>query len=270
MRSDNLNKELILKDLKKDAPNIVTLDSIGSTNSYILENLDKLTPNTFVLAEQQTAGRGRMGRDWQSPPGSNIAMSMYWQFSGEISQLSGLSIVVGIAVANALIELGVKDVGLKWPNDIYWREQKLGGILVETQHNGGMVNVVIGIGLNVRNVEKIRRFIEQPCVDIETALGIAVDRNKVAAMIITKLMGNLEEFVQDNCALDRFIVSWQQLDVFKGCLAELAVDNNKDQENTLTKGIVRGINGKGALSIEDPQTGSMQYIHNSCSTIRKI
>jgi len=108
-------------------------DQIHSTNSHLVALSNAKPDSTAVvcLAEQQTAGKGRRGRQWISPFGSNIYASIVWKFEQGPTYLSGLSLAIGVAVIKSLKTHGIKDVGLKWPNDIYWQQRKLGGILVE-------------------------------------------------------------------------------------------------------------------------------------------
>ena len=124
---------------------------LDSTNSRLmrLAACDSVPLGTVCLAECQTQGRGRIGRVWHTPPGGNICLSLLWRFN-DFNAFSGLSLAIGVAIVRALRTAGVEGVGLKWPNDILWRERKLGGILVEVSgeaHDNH--SVVIGIGLNV-------------------------------------------------------------------------------------------------------------------------
>ena len=103
------------------------------------------------FAEHQSAGKGRRGRQWVSPFGSNIYMSILWRFQQDgIACTAGLSLAVGVAVIRALKTYGFNEVGLKWPNDIYCQGKKLGGILIEVSGEAdGPCAVIIGLGLNL-------------------------------------------------------------------------------------------------------------------------
>ncbi|MBH9551802.1 biotin--[acetyl-CoA-carboxylase] ligase [Inhella gelatinilytica] len=117
----------------------------GSTNTELLDALRAgLAHPRLLVAEQQDAGRGRLGRAWQSWPGHSLTFSVAWPWTG--APLDGLSLAVGVALVQALDPR----LRLKWPNDLWWQQRKLGGILIETVGQGGLPRgVVIGVGLNV-------------------------------------------------------------------------------------------------------------------------
>jgi BirA family biotin operon repressor/biotin-[acetyl-CoA-carboxylase] ligase len=121
------------------------LPEIDSTNSELMRRAraGQHEP-TLLVAERQTAGRGRMGRLWQSQPGDSLTFSLSLPMAPH--DWSGLSLAVGVSLAESLHP----DVGLKWPNDLWVHERKLGGILVEAASMGGRSQVVIGVGLNIR------------------------------------------------------------------------------------------------------------------------
>ena len=125
--------------------------SLDSTNAEALRAVDRGATAPFVvLAERQTAGRGRRGRQWVSPFAENIYYSLVLRMDGGMRQLEGLSLVVGLAVLSALREVGVSDVGLKWPNDVLVNNKKIAGILLELVGDPADVcHVVLGIGINV-------------------------------------------------------------------------------------------------------------------------
>jgi BirA family biotin operon repressor/biotin-[acetyl-CoA-carboxylase] ligase len=124
--------------------------SIESTNALLLDQEARdMVSGHVCLAEQQTAGRGRRGRFWVSPYGCNIYFSLFWKFSMGPAQLGGLSLAAGLSVVRSLESVGVSGVGLKWPNDVYWRNRKLAGLLLEvTGEAEGPSIVVLGIGIN--------------------------------------------------------------------------------------------------------------------------
>ncbi len=121
------------------------LPEIDSTNSELMRRAraGQHEP-TLLVAERQTAGRGRMGRVWQSQPGDSLTFSLSLPFAPK--DWSGLSLAVGLSLAESLHP----QVGLKWPNDLWVQERKLGGILVEAASMGGRSQVVVGVGLNIR------------------------------------------------------------------------------------------------------------------------
>ena len=124
---------------------VEVLPEIDSTNAELMRRARAgLSEPTLLVAERQTAGRGRLGRPWQSAAGDSLTFSLGLPFAPR--DWSGLSLAVGLAVAESLHP----DIGLKWPNDLWWQDRKLGGILIEAATTGGLSQVVIGIGLNIR------------------------------------------------------------------------------------------------------------------------
>ena len=124
---------------------VEVLPEIDSTNTELMRRARAgLTEPTLLVAERQTAGRGRLGRPWQSAVGDSLTFSLGLPFSPK--DWSGLSLAVGLSVAESLHA----DIGLKWPNDLWWQERKLAGILIEAATAGGHSQVVIGIGINIR------------------------------------------------------------------------------------------------------------------------
>ena len=120
------------------------LPTLGSTNTELMQRARSgQTEPILLVAEQQTAGRGRLGRDWQSQRGDSLTFSLGLPLAP--ADWSGLSLAVGVAVASCL----PPEVRLKWPNDLWWQGRKLGGILIETASFGSSRYAVIGVGLNL-------------------------------------------------------------------------------------------------------------------------
>ena len=147
-------------------------DALESTNSYLMKKASQqvlaLAPHaTCVVAELQTAGKGRRGRSWQAGLGASLTFSLLWRFQSGASALSGLSLAVGVALIRALHSLGIHQARLKWPNDVLVANgrgpEKLAGILIELQGDmDGPSAAVIGVGVNLNLPEEIRRQIDQP------------------------------------------------------------------------------------------------------------
>ncbi len=143
-----LDCDKILSQVK--CPQLELIPIIDSTNQYLLDRFGLLPKGAVCLAEYQQAGRGRRGRQWLSPFGSNLYLSMYWRLDAGMAAAMGLSLVVGVAIAETLQSLGADEVRVKWPNDLYYRDKKLAGILVEmTGQAGDAAHLVIGMGLNI-------------------------------------------------------------------------------------------------------------------------
>ena len=157
----SLPEPIHLLDEKKisqeiDHGRVTVLPVIDSTNQYLLDRLDELTSGDACVAEYQQAGRGRRGRKWFSPFGANLYLSMYWRLEQGPAAAIGLSLVIGIVIAEVLQQLGAEQVRVKWPNDIYLQDRKLSGILVElTGKTGDAAQIVSGAGINLvmRRVE---------------------------------------------------------------------------------------------------------------------
>lgn len=173
-------RSLLSPVMKTFLPEIDILPLVDSSNRYLMAAASQGAPSgKFVLAEQQTAGRGRLGRTWVSPFGCNIYCSLLWRFDLASSVLSGLGIVVAIALVTTLADF-VEGIEIKWPNDILWQQQKLAGILLEMQGEAnGPAAVVIGMGLNINMPESSRQQIDQPCTDIYRASGKQIGRAHV-------------------------------------------------------------------------------------------
>lgn len=124
-----LNEEVIRSQIGHG--NVAVLPVIDSTNQYLLDRLSELKSGDACVAEYQQAGRGRRGRKWFSPFGANLYLSMYWRLEQGPAAAIGLSLVIGIVMAEVLHDLGADQVRVKWPNDLYLNDRKLAGILVE-------------------------------------------------------------------------------------------------------------------------------------------
>lgn len=198
------------KDLK-----IILEESLDSTNDYLMNLITEhaCEQRTLVLAETQNSGKGRDGRNWVSPPG-NIYMSLSWPFNNSLEQLYGLSLVVGVAVARVLKVNGLYDVKLKWPNDIFWQQRKMGGILIETKQRSGKVDAVIGLGLNISDMQAYNMQISQKFVVLEDALQRKIYRNKLIAQLLMELEQVLNQFAEHG--FDLFVEEWKSFDMNSG------------------------------------------------------
>ncbi|MDC0612632.1 bifunctional biotin--[acetyl-CoA-carboxylase] ligase/biotin operon repressor BirA [Vibrio sp.] len=231
---------------------------IDSTNQYLMDRTNELSSGTVCLAEYQEQGRGRRGRQWYSPFGANLYMSMYWNLEAGIAGAMGLSLVVGIAVIDALDELGISGVKLKWPNDLYFNDKKLAGILVEMSGQaGGAAHLIIGMGMNLTMQRDQNSPIDQPWTSIKEVLGgDSVDRNKLAAKIIHHWHKVLNDYEAQG--MSAFVARWNKLDNFIDRPVKLIMGS---QEIT---GIDKGIDSLGAIILET-ETGIESYIGGEIS-----
>lgn len=217
-------------------------DSIGSTNAVALEYLmSAQRPGAIFLAEEQTAGRGRRGRQWLAPFGMGLYASITWVFDDGIGALEGLSLAVGLAVATALSRYGVPGVGLKWPNDIMVGNAKLGGILIEMQMDGdGRCLVVIGVGLNLAKCPALQ-LLQREVVTVEEGMsGRQLERNRIGGMVLGGILDLLSGYRAGTFAGLR--QQWCDLDVLRG---QFVVLDGSD----LT-GVGRGVDERGALLVD--------------------
>lgn len=215
---------------------------------------------TVVLAEHQTRGRGRRGQDWLSPPGLGIWLSCLKRFDGGPAALSGLSVAMGVCVVQALQDLGVSALALKWPNDVMSAHGKLAGILIEVsgEYDGPTV-ARVGLGLNLRLPPGLLEELDQDVADIAGLCnGEVPGRNTLAAHLIAQIRAGLLRFEQHG--LTAFASEFAAMD----WLLDQPV-NVHDSEGTLA-GIARGIDPQGALRVEID--GRIRLIHSQKVSVR--
>ncbi|MHB9807872.1 bifunctional biotin--[acetyl-CoA-carboxylase] ligase/biotin operon repressor BirA [Pantoea ananatis] len=241
-----LNEQEILGQLSQ--ADIAVIPVIDSTNQYLLERMHSLPSGSVCLAEYQQAGRGRRGRHWFSPFGANLYMSMYWRLEQGPAAAMGLSLVIGIIMAETLRSLGAQDVRVKWPNDIYLHDRKLAGILVElTGKTGDAAQIVMGAGINLAMRTAEAAQINQGWINLQEA-GVTINRNELAATLINRLREALLVFEQEG--LTPFVTRWAELDNFINRPVKLLIGERE------VHGIARGIDNQGGLQLE--QDGKIQ------------
>ncbi|WP_313702078.1 bifunctional biotin--[acetyl-CoA-carboxylase] ligase/biotin operon repressor BirA [Pantoea sp.] len=235
-----LNEQAILSQVEQG--NVSVIPVIDSTNQYLLERMHDMQSGAACIAEYQQAGRGRRGRQWFSPFGANLYMSMYWRLEQGPAAAMGLSLVIGIIMAETLRSLGADDVRVKWPNDIYLNDRKLAGILVElTGKTGDAAQIVIGAGINLAMRAADASQINQGWINLQEA-GVTVNRNELAAHLINSLREALPLFEQEG--LTPFIARWAALDNFINRPVKLLIGERE------VHGIARGVDSQGGLLLE--------------------
>ncbi len=235
-----LNEADILSHLHQ--PDLDVIPVIDSTNQYLLDRMDQLPSGHACIAEYQQAGRGRRGRKWFSPFGSNLYLSMYWRLEQGPAAAMGLSLVIGIVMAEVIQSLGAPDVRVKWPNDLYLNDRKLAGILVElTGKTGDAAQIVMGAGVNLVMRSEGASEINQGWINLQEA-GVEIDRNELAAKIINSLREALPIFERDGLA--PFVGRWDALDNFINRPVKLLIGDRE------VHGIARGIDKQGGLLLE--------------------
>jgi BirA family biotin operon repressor/biotin-[acetyl-CoA-carboxylase] ligase len=238
------------------------LPRTDSTNQRMLE-ADAAQDPQALFAELQTAGRGRRGRQWRSPFGANLYLSLAWSFPAWPPQLSALSLAVGVACARALRTAGLREVMLKWPNDLRVGEHKLGGILIEQRGEaGGACRVVIGIGLNVAMSEAQAGELGQPWISLDAALAragkAAPERNALAAGLLGELLAALEQFQHEG--FSPFLVDWAVLDSTANQVVRI------EGAGEPLQGVARGVDAQGALIVE--AAGKRHHVHSGEVSLR--
>lgn len=232
-----------LQRLLVDTPfvDIEVLNVTDSTNAYVKTKMPELSSGYVCLAEAQTAGKGRHGRPWVSPYGASLYMSMYWHFAGGYAALGGLSLAVGVIVAETLQQFDIENVQLKWPNDIYIHNKKLAGVLIEVEgHMEAGCDCILGIGLNMA-LPPATAGIDQPWIDLASASSQVIDRNVFSAALIARLHTGLKCF--ETAGLSPFIDTWRALDLYAEKPVKLILGKREIQ------GIGKGIDSNGAIKV---------------------
>lgn len=239
---------------------ITVLPSTDSTNTQLMAANAADDPQA-LLAEHQSAGRGRHGRAWHSPFGANLYLSLAWSFPQWPASLTALPLAVGVATARALEELQVPGLRLKWPNDLWCGDAKLGGILIEQRGEaGGACRVVIGLGLNVAMRSATSAHIGRPWTTLADALGrvagvnektsmppafahgAAPSRNALASAILREWLVMLARFAHEGFA--PFEPQWRALDLLRSRSVTV------QRAGGDVTGIARGVDETGALLVD--------------------
>jgi BirA family biotin operon repressor/biotin-[acetyl-CoA-carboxylase] ligase len=224
--------------------------SLASTNTELVGRPNPPKGRSEVLlAEFQSAGRGRRGRSWFAPLGGSVCLSLSWTFAEMPRDAGTLGLAIGVCVLRALEPFGISDARLKWPNDVLIADHKLGGILIELRaESEGPACAVVGIGLNVALGEELRGKIAAlglPATDVTSVTQAPVSRNALAAGLVESCIRGLMEFEQEG--LRPFIDEWRHADALRG--RPVLVQSGEDT----TRGIARSIDLGGGLMVETPQ-----------------
>lgn len=242
-----LDRDLIIEQLGSDTrpylKDLDILDETDSTSGVLLQSAQQGIPSGSVcLAEFQHGGRGRRGRQWRSPYGANIYLSLLWRFQEGAAQLGGLSLAIGVALMRTLYELHVEGAGIKWPNDILIDGRKLAGILIDVAgESAGPCHVVIGVGMNYHMPESAGEQIEQPWTDLWQQ-GTHAGRNRTVGRLLHHIFNTVKLY--ETAGLEAFLDEWKQWDV------------TRDQTVTIYQGekridgVARGIDEHGLLCLQ--------------------
>jgi len=214
------------------------LERCTSTNSLLLA--EKSAARILLAAEEQTAGRGRHGRSWDSAPGADVTFSLSCPVRRPPRELASLSLVAAVAAVKALRALGVGAASVKWPNDLLAGGAKLGGILVETRAAAGATRAVFGFGINCLRRPALERRLRRPVAALEQFARLS--RNRVIGAIARSLLDALERFEAEGFAGAR--AEWEAMDAHAGQRIRLRLANGQS-----ISGIGAGLAADGALRL---------------------
>jgi len=228
------------------------LEETDSTNSALQRLPLEQQHAHAILAESQTSGRGRRKRNWHSPAGCNVYLSLGWRFDDQRLPFAAVPLVTAVCTCRALARAGLRGHGIKWPNDILVDDAKIAGILIELQAaSGGPANAVIGVGVNVSMAQgEVERraanaSIDRSWTDLESKISHqdnGVSRNEVAAILLEELLAGVLEYQSTGFSTLRG--EWSELDLLAGKEVRL------DLQGKFTDGIARGISEDGALLLD--------------------
>ncbi|MDH5388817.1 MAG: biotin--[acetyl-CoA-carboxylase] ligase [Gammaproteobacteria bacterium] len=258
-----LDLDQIRQSLNRDCE-LWLFEKIDSTNEQALLKVKQgsILP-LACFAEEQTQGRGRRGKVWFSPAGGSIYLSLAWKFDLPVNALGCLPLAMGVAVARVLKDLGLQQVGLKWPNDVLLDDKKIAGILIETsQITAKSTTAIIGVGLNFKLSDELADVPTQPWTDIVSSLGLECppDRNKVAGALLHECIAVCEAFTH---AKHNLMMEYQeQYDV---CMRQIV--NVYLEGGQVMQGVVDGFekNGEIRILIE----GEPQLFNSADISLRK-
>jgi BirA family biotin operon repressor/biotin-[acetyl-CoA-carboxylase] ligase len=256
---------LAVSKLQEQLNGLMSVDVLQSTDSTNAEVMRRLAVNRptplAVLAEYQSAGRGRRGRSWSSPYAGNIYLSLGWRFPVGAPRLEGLSLAVGVVVAETLSTYGLAGrAGLKWPNDIWVDRRKIGGVLIEL--SGDLEDAcaaVVGIGINCRLGSTAAQSIDQPWTDLYSELGSVPDRSALAADLLQRLHDMMAGFPVTG--FGGWAQRWSALDALAGQSVQVTTASGP------VSGTAAGVDSSGALRLRTDE-GAEILFHGGEASLR--
>lgn len=245
MLVSKITKECIENEVDKlglsgTVPEVFVFDELCSTNQWLIDHL-KDDRSMLCVANVQTDGRGREGRSWLSPSGG-IYMSFNHKVASHVCDYSAVSLVIGLVIVRVLRSEGVSNVKVKWPNDILIDGLKLAGVLIETKKVGGLLQLVIGIGINVQMSESSIMPGDINWSDLSGECIGLNDRDRIIALIINECNKVIYQFFEQGFSV--FRDEWMSFDAYSGKSINIL-----DQERVILSGIESGVDIRGGLQV---------------------
>jgi len=240
-------------------PQVFVFDELSSSNQWLLDNLQLLSADEMLcIADSQTSGRGRAGRGWHSPAGSNIYMS-FSITTFKLAEISSISLVIGLALVRSLSKMGVKDLALKWPNDVLLGSKKLAGVLIEAKKHNEKTILVVGVGINVDMPADLNLQSELAWADLSQAGLSAADRSDIVAHVYSECEQLVGRFMEKGFSSLR--EEWESYDAFMGKAVNV-INNNE----VLCEGEESGLDDHGRLLVKTDV--GVKVIHSGDVSLR--
>ena len=254
--------QYIGKSIRQVLSGIEVHYELPSTNQYLLSRLPSSSVHKrVILAEYQSHGKGRGENRWLSALCSGLCLSVGWHFQTRPASLAALSLATGVVIANTIRKAGCQSINLKWPNDILSAGMKIGGILIESRSQiAGPVDVIIGIGINIKLPKNFSSHINQQVADLTSVAGISISRNKLAGSLIRNTLHMLSNYANEG--FERYIDDWRKLDFARGKKVIL-----KQEEKMITGQIV-DIDEHGCILIS--VAGKLEKYNSGDLTVRIV
>lgn len=219
----------------------IDFEAIDSTNTYLKHNHNNLEDFTFVSAKYQSKGRGRGSRVWKSENGTNLLFSLLIKEESLINKFKDISIISAYSLIQVLEnKYHINDLSIKWPNDIYYRDSKICGILLEAVSSKTIDCLIVGIGLNV-NQKEFDKDLKHPASSLSIILNRDIDIEELKSLIYNQLIENLNKLKRDDDFYDNIV----KYDYLKD------MEVYADIDNEVKKIKVIGINRDYSLKIKD-------------------
>lgn len=232
---------------RKKKINVFVFDELDSTNQWVSEHIaERGDQSLLCIAESQTLGRGRSGREWSSPAGSNIYMSFSCRPDTERKNIAAISLLIGLALIRVLKAKGLNDVALKWPNDVLVRGKKLAGILIESKRCAEHLILIIGVGVNVKMPIGFKIESEMGWSDLSSIDATPADRNALIVQFYLECEKVMRQFFEQGFSV--FKQEWMSYDGFAGRDVKII-----DQGELQYCGMNMGIDDSGCLLVRSDE-----------------